>query len=66
MGRLTQNILLLFAQFERALISERKRDKIVATPNKEKWTGEVPILGYDIDPLGSKLVVNELEAIRVR
>ncbi len=66
MGRLTLNILLSFAQFEREIISERTRDKIAATRKKGKWTGGRPILGYDIDPKGSKLVVNELEAIRVR
>ena len=66
MGRLTLNILLSFAQFEREIISERTRDKIAATRKKGKWTGGVPILGYDIDPRGSKLIVNELEAIRVR
>lgn len=65
MGRLTLNILLSFAQFEREIISERTRDKIAATRKKGKWTGGVPILGYDIDPRGSKLIVNELEAIRV-
>ncbi|MDB5335000.1 MAG: Resolvase domain protein [Planctomycetaceae bacterium] len=66
MGRLTLNILLSFAQFEREIIGERTRDKIAATRKKGKWTGGRPILGYDIDPKGSKLVVNELEAIRVR
>lgn len=66
MGRLTLNILLSFAQFEREIISERTRDKIAATRKKGKWTGGRPILGYDIDPRGSKLIVNELEAIRVR
>jgi site-specific DNA recombinase len=66
MGRLTLNILLSFAQFEREIISERTRDKIAATRKKGKWTGGRPMLGYDIDPRGSKLVVNELEAIRLR
>ena len=66
MGRLTLNILLSFAQFEREIISERTRDKIAATRRKGKWTGGVPILGYDIGPRGSRLIVNELEAIRVR
>lgn len=66
MGRLTLNILLSFAQFEREIISERTRDKIAATRRKGKWTGGRPMLGYDIDPRGGKLVVNELEAIQVR
>lgn len=66
MGRLTLNILLSFAQFEREIISERTRDKIAATRRKGKWTGGHPLLGFDIDPRGSKLVVNELEAIQIR
>ena len=66
MGRLMLNVLLSFAQFEREIISERTRDKIAATRRKGKWTGGIPLLGYDIDPRGSKLVVNENEAVRVR
>ena len=66
MGRLTLNILLSFAQFEREIISERTRDKIAATRRKGKWAGGHPVLGYDIDPKGFKLVVNEDEAARVR
>ncbi len=64
MGRLTLNILLSFAQFEREIISERTRDKIAATRRKGKWTGGRPVLGYDIQ--NGKLVVNEPEAIMVR
>jgi site-specific DNA recombinase len=66
MGRLILHVLLSFAQFERELISERTRDKIAATRRKGKWSGGVPVLGYDIDPCGSRLVVNEAEAARVR
>lgn len=66
MGRLMLNVLLSFAQFEREIISERTRDKIAATRRKGKWTGGIPLLGYDIDPRRSKLVVNENEAVRVR
>jgi site-specific DNA recombinase len=66
MGRLVLNVLLSFAQFEREIISERTRDKIAAARRKGKWVGGHPLLGYDVDPQGSKLVVNEEEAIRVR
>ncbi|GIW90481.1 MAG: hypothetical protein KatS3mg109_0913 [Pirellulaceae bacterium] len=66
MGRLVLNVLLSFAQFEREIISERTRDKIAAAKRKGKWAGGYPILGYDIDPRGFKLIVNEDEAVRVR
>jgi site-specific DNA recombinase len=66
MGRLILNVLLSFAQFEREIISERTRDKIAATKRKGKWCGGVPILGYDLDPQSTKLVVNDQEAVRVR
>ena len=66
MGRLTLNILLSFAQFEREIISERTRDKIAATRRKGKWSGGRLILGFDIDPRGGRLMVNEDEATRVR
>ncbi|MDL5053324.1 recombinase family protein [Oscillatoria laete-virens NRMC-F 0139] len=66
MGRLMLNVLLSFAQFEREIISERTRDKIAATRRKGKWSGGHPILGYDIDPKGGKLHLNEKEAVRVR
>ena len=68
MGRLTLNILLSFAQFEREIISERTRDKIAAARRKGKWTGGPPILGYDRvrDHRGSRLTVNKDEAERVR
>ena len=66
MGRLVLNVLLSFAQFEREIISERTRDKIAATRRKGKWAGGHPSLGYDVDPRGFRLVVNEAEAERVR
>ena len=66
LGRLTLNILLSFAQFEREIIGERTRDKMGAARRKGKWTGGSPVLGYDVDPQGGRLVVNELEADRVR
>ncbi|HEX6972486.1 MAG TPA: recombinase family protein [Limnochordia bacterium] len=68
MGRLTLNILLSFAQFEREIISERTRDKIAAARRKGKWTGGPPVLGYDRvrDHRGTRIVVNRGEAERVR
>jgi site-specific DNA recombinase len=66
LGRLTLNILLSFAQFERELIGERTRDKMSAARRKGKWVGGYPLLGYDIAPGGGRLVVNEEEAERVR
>jgi site-specific DNA recombinase len=66
MGRLVLNVLLSFAQFEREIISERTRDKIAATRRKGKWTGGHPLLGYDVDPRGAFLIVNEDEAVRVQ
>ena len=68
MGRLTLNILLSFAQFEREIISERTRDKIAAARRRGKWMGGKPPLGYDllVAPGGSKLIVNDDDAARVR
>jgi site-specific DNA recombinase len=66
LGRLTLNILLSFAQFERELIGERTRDKMSAARRKGKWTGGCPVLGYDVDTGGGRLLVNEEEAERVR
>ncbi len=66
MGRLVLNVLLSFAQFEREIISERTRDKIAATRRKGKWSGGHPLLGYNVDPNGYKLVINPPEAERVR
>ncbi len=68
MGRLTLNVLLSFAQFEREIIGERIRDKIAASRQRGKWTGGTPILGYDVDRSNGspKLVMNAAEASRVR
>jgi DNA invertase Pin-like site-specific DNA recombinase len=66
LGRLTLNILLSFAQFERELIAERTRDKMRAARRKGKWLGGHPILGYDVGPRGSGLKINTEEAERVR
>ena len=64
MGRLTLNVLLSFAQFERELSAERVRDKVAASRRKGKWTGGGVPLGYDA--VDKKLVVNESEAETVR
>jgi DNA invertase Pin-like site-specific DNA recombinase len=66
MGRLTLNVLLSFAQFEREIISERTRDKMSAARRKGKWTGGTPVLGYDSDAASRKLVINEAQAAQVR
>jgi DNA invertase Pin-like site-specific DNA recombinase len=60
MGRLTLNVLLSFAQFEREVIGERVRDKIAASKKKGMWMGGMPPLGYDVKD--RKLVVNGDEA----
>jgi DNA invertase Pin-like site-specific DNA recombinase len=64
MGRLTLNILLSFAQFEREVIGERIRDKIAASRKRGMWMGGFVPLGYDVRD--RKLVVNETEARKVR
>ena len=64
MGRLTLNILLSFAQFERELASERVKDKVAASRRKGKWTGGTVPLGYEARD--KKLVVNKTEAQTVR
>src|SRR5271168_3928626 len=66
LGLLTLNILLSFAQFEREIISERTRDKMSAARRKGKWIGGHPVLGYDIDSKGGRIVVNPAEAEQVR
>jgi site-specific DNA recombinase len=71
MGRLTLNILLSFAQFEREMISERTKDKIGAMRRRGKHWGGHPSLGYDIQrppesPGGARLVINPEEATQVR
>lgn len=64
MGRLTLNILLSFAQFEREVIGERIRDKVAASRKRGMWMGGYVPLGYDVRD--RKLVVNENEAATVR
>jgi site-specific DNA recombinase len=64
MGRLTLNILLSFAQFEREVIGERIRDKVAASRKRGIWMGGYVPLGYDVQD--RKLVVNEAEAASVR
>ncbi len=64
MGRLTLNVLLSFAQFEREVTGERIRDKFAASKAKGMWMGGKPPLGYDGS--GRTLVINEPEAERVR
>jgi site-specific DNA recombinase len=64
MGRLTLNMLLSFAQFEREVTGERIRDKIAASKRKGMWMGGPVPLGYEVD--ARKLVVNEREAELVR
>ena len=66
LGRLTLNILLSFAEFERQMIADRTRDKMAAARRKGKWVGGTPVLGYDIADSGGKLVVNQEEASRVQ
>lgn len=64
MGRLTLNILLSFAQFEREVIGERIRDKFAASRKRGMWMGGWAPLGYEIKD--RKLVINEAEAANVR
>lgn len=64
MGRLTLNVLLSFAQFEREVTGERIRDKIAASKKKGMWMGGLPPLGLDVKD--RKLVVNPAEAETVR
>ena len=64
MGRLTLNILLSFAQFEREVIGERIRDKFAASRARGMWMGGKVPLGYDVQ--NRKLVVNKVEAAVVR
>ena len=64
MGRLTLNVLLSFAQFEREVTAERIRDKIAASKKKGLWMGGNPPLGYDVRD--RQLMVNQSEAEMVR
>ena len=64
MGRLTLNILLSFAQFEREVTAERIRDKFAASRKKGMWMGGVPPLGYEVKD--RKLIIKEADAAHVR
>jgi site-specific DNA recombinase len=64
MGRLTRNMLISFAEFEREMIAERTRDKIAASRRKGKWTGGAIPLGYDVRD--RKLIINRRESTLVR
>jgi site-specific DNA recombinase len=64
MGRLTLNMLLSFAQFEREVTGERIRDKIPAYNRKGIWMGGLVPLGYEVRD--RRLVINEAEAATVR
>jgi len=64
MGRLTLNVLLSFAQFEREVTGERIRDKIAASKRKGMWMGGVAPIGYDV--VDKKLIINQQEAETVR
>jgi len=64
MGRLTLNVLLSFAQFEREVTAERIRDKIAASKKKGLWMGGPPPLGYNVED--RKLVITKAEATTVR
>ena len=64
MGRLTLNVLLSFAQFEREVTGERIRDKIAASKRKGIWMGGCPSMGYDV--CDRRLVINQAEAATVR
>jgi DNA invertase Pin-like site-specific DNA recombinase len=64
MGRLTLNVLLSFAQFEREVIGERIRDKIAASKQKGMWMGGVPPLGYQAQDRKLVIVDSEAEIVR--
>src|SRR4029077_19879034 len=64
MGRLTLNVLLSFAQFEREVIGERIRDKVAASKKKGMWMGGVPLLGYRVRDRKLVIVDGEAEIVR--
>ena len=65
MGRLTLNVLLSFAQFEREVIGERIRDKIAASKKKGMWMGGVAPLGYEIKDRKLVVIPEEAETVRL-
>src|SRR5579859_8148382 len=64
MGRLTLNVLLSFAQFEREVTGERIRDKIAASKRKGMWMGGVPPLGYRARDHKLTVIASEAEIVR--
>jgi site-specific DNA recombinase len=64
MGRLTLNVLLSFAQFEREVIGERIRDKIAASKRKGMWMGGVPPLGYRVEDHRLSVIDSEAKIVR--
>src|SRR6201992_2524122 len=65
MGRLTLNVLLSFAQFEREVIGERIRDKIAASKKKGMWMGGVPPLGYGVQDHKLVMIGSEADTVRL-
>ncbi len=65
-GEMALNMVLSVAQCERRVIGQRTRDKLAASRRKGKYVGGYPVLGYDRDPAGGRLVVNKDEAETVR
>ena len=65
-GRMMLNILMTFAQYEREIIADRVRDRVVAAKKKGMHCGGYPVLGYDVNPVTHKLEINEKEAEIVR
>ena len=65
MGRLTLNVLLSFAQFEREVIGERIRDKIAASKKKGMWMGGVPPLGYGVQAYKLVMIGSEADTVRL-
>jgi site-specific DNA recombinase len=64
MGRLTLNVLLSFAQFEREVAGERIRDKIAASKKKGMWMGGMPPLGYRVEDCKLAVIPGEAETVR--
>jgi DNA invertase Pin-like site-specific DNA recombinase len=65
MGRLTLNVLLSFAQFEREVIAERVRDKVAASKAKGIWMGGTVPLGYEVKDRKLVVVPDEAQTVRV-
>lgn len=65
-GRMNLNILISFSQYEREIAGERIRDKLAAAKRKGKYCGGIPVLGYDVNPERTKILVNHAEAQTVQ